>query len=103
MSARHYWFRADEAALFFADRAKGASDFALRPERLRIEPADDSGLELVSQLHCGAYSESNVRHPGSPWYSGHGVVVAASNYYLIAKVDSVVAKLLAKSALSLKV
>ena len=59
------WFRADEAALFFADQAKGGSDFALRPERLRIEPADDSGLELVSQRHCGAYSESNVRHPGS--------------------------------------
>ena len=59
------WFPEDEAAMCFPGRANRESEFSLRPERVRIDAADESALELVSQLHCGAYSESVVRDAGS--------------------------------------
>ncbi len=59
------WFRAEEAALCFPAHINSEADLAIRPERVRVHAAEDSGLELVSQLHCGAYSESFVRDSGS--------------------------------------
>ncbi len=58
------WFRADEAAAFLTGRVTG-TDVAIRPERLQICIAGDSGIELVSTPFIGAYAESIVRHAAS--------------------------------------
>jgi ABC-type sulfate/molybdate transport systems ATPase subunit len=58
------WFSADEAAAFLTGRPSG-TDVAVRPERLQIRMADDSGIELVSTPFTGAYAESIVRHVSS--------------------------------------
>ncbi|MEJ7595206.1 MAG: ATP-binding cassette domain-containing protein [Planctomycetaceae bacterium] len=58
------WFRADEAAAFLTRRAFG-SDVAIRPERLQIQLADDSEIELVSTPFIGPNAESIVRHVAS--------------------------------------
>ncbi|MBC7966599.1 MAG: ATP-binding cassette domain-containing protein, partial [Fuerstia sp.] len=53
------WFRADEAAAFLARHEVGM-DVAVRPERLQIQFAAESGIELVSTPFIGMYAESFV-------------------------------------------
>lgn len=52
------WFSATEAGAFLDD----GSDVGIRPERLQIGAAVDSGIELVSTPFVGAYCESILRH-----------------------------------------
>ena len=58
------WFRPDEVAVLLAGHAAGM-DVAIRPERLQVQIANDSAIELVSQPFIGAYAESVVRHVAS--------------------------------------
>jgi ABC-type multidrug transport system ATPase subunit len=59
------WFRAEEAAMFFLDHSTRTAGIVIRPERLRLEIADGSQIEVVSRPFCGMYAESIVKHQAS--------------------------------------
>ena len=58
------WFRAEEASVLLAGHAVG-TNVSVRPERLEIQYAAASGIELISRPFSGVYSESIVRHIAS--------------------------------------
>ena len=58
------WFHAEEASVLLAGHAVGAN-VSVRPERLEIQYAAASGIELISTPFSGVYSESIVRHIAS--------------------------------------